>query len=431
MGPHTFEPTTAARSLLPMTHRSPPPPKCLAAAALAALLGAPALPALAATDLPQCLSDLRAQAPKNRVSVADFDRLTGNVQILERVVTSRANQAEVVDAWWDYVPRVVDDRRVRRGRELLQEWAQAMPAIEQQHGVDRNVFTAIWGIESNYGQNQGNLPLLDVWVTRACVEQRPLWRANVYASLRMLRDGLAQPETFVGSWGGAFGLTQFIPTSFEELGTDGDGDGLIDLVGSVPDALASTANHLARRTSWAAGVPPVIEVQLPAALKAGVPELDETLRREDRRAIAQWAAAGATLVGGQPLPQGTAPAALFFPAGARGPAFLVTRNFDALLAYNRSTKYALSVALLAQRIGGAEQTLGTPWPTDDPGLGRDEIQILQELLLARGHAIGNADGIPGALTREAVRAEQRRLGLNEDGRTGLRILEALQREPRS
>ncbi|MCX7893193.1 MAG: lytic murein transglycosylase [Burkholderiales bacterium] len=382
--------------------------------------------AAAADPLRACLAELRAQAPRHRVSAEDFDRLTANVRILERVIASRASQAEVVDLWWDYVPRAVDERRVREGRALAARWAEAMADIEARYGVDRAVFTAIWGVETNYGATRGSLPLLDVWVTRACTEGRPLWRANVYASLRLLAGGTVSPDDFVGSWGGAFGLTQFIPTSFEELAVDGDGDGRVDLVGSVPDALASTANHLARRTRWVPGLPAAIEVRVPAALTRGVRPLAETWRRDDVRTLPQWARAGVAAADGAPLPErGDARATLFFPAGAGGPAFLVTPNFDALLAYNAATKYALSVALLAQRIAGAERTLAQPWPTDDPGLDRDGIRRLQELLLARGHDIGAADGIPGARTREAVRAEQRRLGIPEDGRTGERILRAL------
>jgi lytic murein transglycosylase len=378
----------------------------------------------AADPLPACLAALRAQAPRNDVSLADFDRFTTDAQLLERVVSSRAQQAEVVDAWWDYVPRAVDRQRVEQGRALLGEWQVALEGIEASFGVERSVFTAIWGLESDYGASRGSLPLLDVWVTRACTERRPLWRANVYASIRLLRDEIVSADDLVGSWGGAFGLTQFIPTSYEDLGADGDGDGRVDLVHSVPDALASTANHLARRTRWTAGLPAAMEVEVPKALLAGVPLLDEAWKNKDRRSLAAWRSAGLRALAGHPL-TGEAKASLFFPTGRRGPAFLVSRNFDALIAYNRSTKYALSVALLAQRLGGAEQTLAGEWPTDDPGLGRDGIRALQERLLARGHDIGNADGIPGLRTRDAIRAEQQRLGWAEDGRSSERVLAAL------
>ena len=411
-----------------------PPASCLAtvrirriAVALAAAAWSGALAAQTPESLPGCLAELRAQAPKHRVSTADFDRLTAGVRILERVITSRATQAEVVDFWWDYVPRMVDERRVREGREVLARWHDVLSEIERGYGVDRAIVAAIWGVETSYGAIQGTLPMLDVWVTRACTEERPIWRANVYASLRLLRDGTVAPETFLGSWGGAFGLTQFIPTSYEALGADGDGDGRVDLVGSVPDALASTANHLARRTRWTPGLAPAIEVRVPPSLAGASRGTDETWRRDDVRRFARWARAGVTAVDGSPLPDDAeARGSLFFPAGAEGPAFLLTRNFDALLAYNPSTKYALSVALLARRLAGAERTLERPWPTDDPGLGRDGIAELQALLLARGHDIGVADGILGARTREAIRVEQRRLGLPEDGRAGERVLRALQ-----
>jgi len=391
---------------------------------LSALVLIAIAPARAADPLPACLAELRAQAPKHKVSVKDFDRFTAEAQLLERVVSSRANQAEVVDAWWDYVPRAVDRERVVQGRELLDEWQDLMTGIEERFGVERSVFTAIWGLESDYGASRGSLPLLDVWITRACTERRPLWQANVYASIRLLRDAVVSAEDLVGSWGGAFGLTQFIPTSYEELGVDGDGDEKVDLVHSVPDALASTANHLSRRTRWTTGLAAAMEVEVPERLLAGVPELDETWRQKDRRSLAAWRAAGLKPLAGNEL-AGEAKATLFFPTGSRGPAFLVSSNFDALIAYNRSTKYALSVALLARRLDGTEQTLAGAWPTDDPGLGRDGIRALQEALLARGHDIGTADGIPGLRTREAIRAEQQRLEWTEDGRASERILAAL------
>jgi hypothetical protein len=168
-------------------------------------------------------------------------------------------------------------------------------------------------------------------------------------------------------------------------------------------------------------------VRVPAALAVAARGTDESWRRDDVRPFARWARAGITTPDGSPLlDDAEARGSLFFPAGADGPAFLLTRNFDALLAYNQSTKYALSVALLARRLAGAERTLDRPWPTDDPGLGRDGIAELQTHLLARGHDIGPADGILGARTREAIRAEQRRLGLPEDGRAGERVLRALQ-----
>jgi hypothetical protein len=227
-------------------------------------------------------------------------------------------------------------------------------------------------------------------------------------------------------------MTQFIPTTFFELAADGDGDGKIDLYHSLPDALASTANHLrSRRAQWTRGLPAVIEVRLPPSIAATVPPgADaEFAAPDDRRSLAQWAQQGVTRADGVPLAE-QAPeqqAYLFAPTGAGGPVFLTTTNFDAILHYNRSRKYALAVGVLVNRIEGGPE-LATPWPTDDPGLSRVQIRELQTALLAHGNDIGAADGVPGAKTRDAIALEQQRLGLPVDGRPGRRILDALKQQ---
>jgi membrane-bound lytic murein transglycosylase B len=231
-------------------------------------------------------------------------------------------------------------------------------------------------------------------------------------------------------------MTQFIPTSFYELAADGDGDGRIDLYGSLPDALASTANHLLkRRATWTRGLPAVIEVRVPPAVAATMPASPdaEIMNRDDKRPLSQWAGEGVTRADGTPLssvpmaqPWGSVPAYLFAPTGSQGPVFLATRNFDAILHYNQSHKYALAVSLLTNRLRG-DAGLVTAWPTDDPGLSRAQIKTLQGLLAARGYDIGTPDGIPGSKTRQAVAAEQQRLGLPQDGRVGYKILSALQK----
>lgn len=371
------------------------------------------------------MAQLRAGAPANGVAAADFDRLTAGAARVERTVVARQEQPEFVETWWDYIAKMVDDERVEDGARVLQQQAAALAAIEARFRVDRAVVLAIFGVESNYSGRSGEIPVLDAWLTRACTETNPLWRANVYAALRLLRDGRVDPTHFKGSWSGAFGMTQFIPTSFEALAVDGDDDGRIDLYGSLPDALASTAHHLVNRTAWAFGVAPLIEVRLPPALVATLaPEREQHLSGK-RRSLAQWARLGVKSAPGMPL-RGATVAALFAPAGAAGPHFLVTANFSALLAYNRSTKYALAVGLLAQRLAGGSD-LQAAWPTDDPGLSRRGIRELQTLLIERGHALGAADGVPGERTRAAIRAEQERLQLPVDGRAGRKILLALKR----
>lgn len=225
-------------------------------------------------------------------------------------------------------------------------------------------------------------------------------------------------------------MTQFIPTSFYELAADGDGDGRIDLYNSLPDALASTANHLRkRRAKWTMGLPAVVQVRLPAELAATIPpEPDaEYVGAKDRRTIAQWVQAGVKQGNGAALKLSSGEgeqAYLFAPTGSRGPVFLATVNFDAILHYNQSRRYALAVALLLNRLQD-RPGLATPWPTDDPGLSRAQIKELQDMLYDFGHDVGVPDGIPGAKTREAVRAEQERRNLPQDGRVGKRIYDAV------
>lgn len=386
-------------------------------------------------DTGACLARLRPAASANGIQVADFDTYTQGATLLASTVASARAQPEGRETWWDYLAKTVDEERVADGRKLMAAEAVPLSSIAARYDVDGEVMVAIFGIETNFGRVLGKTRVLDAWLTRACTEGKTLWIKNVYASVRMLRDGLVQPDTFVGSWSGAFGMTQFIPTSYYELAADGDGDGRIDLYGSLPDALASTANHLRkRRAQWTRGLLPVIEVKLPAGVAAGVPAGEEFAGSE-RRTLADWTARGVTRVdggrpdrlrGGEPAPE--SPAYLFAPTGAGGPVFLATRNFDAILSYNSSRKYALAVSLLIDRLRG-EPPIVTPWPTDDPGLSRAEIRELQALLLARGHDIGTPDGIPGSRTRDAVAAEQQRAGLAVDGRVGQRILQTLRQDP--
>ncbi|WP_233146187.1 lytic murein transglycosylase [Pigmentiphaga sp. NML080357] len=398
-----------------------------------AMLAASAAHAQLDTDA--CLARLRPGAPANGIQVADFDTYTQGAALLASTVAAAQAQPEGKETWWDYIAKTVDDERVADGRRLMAAEAGPLTQIADRYEVDGEVLVAIFGIETNYGVQLGKTRVLDAWLTRACTEGKPLWIKNVYASIRLLRDGLVVPETFVGSWSGAFGMTQFIPTSFYELAADGDGDGRIDLYGSLPDALASTASHLRkRRARWTRGLLPVIEVKLPPAVAAAVPAGEEFAGGE-RRSLAEWAKLGVVRAdGGRPdrsrsgEPAPDSQAYLFAPTGAGGPVFLATRNFEAILSYNGSRKYALAVSLLIDRLRG-EPALATAWPTDDPGLSRAEIRELQALLLARGHDVGTPDGIPGGRTRAAVAAEQERAGMAVDGRVGRRILDALRQNP--
>jgi glucose-6-phosphate 1-epimerase len=242
------------------------------------------------------------------------------------------------------------------------------------------------------------------------------FRGEFISVLTLLDRGDITPEQATGSWAGAFGQTQFMPSTYQRLAIDFDGDGRRDLVGSVPDALASTANYL-KRAGWKTGQGWGFEVRLPAGLDASL------AGRKAKRPLAAWAALGLKRADGQAL-AGDTPAGLLLPAGVKGPAFLVQANFDAIYSYNAAESYALAIAQLSDRLRGAP-AMTTPWPTDDAGLSRVERREVQTLLLARGHDIGEVDGMLGSASRTAIKAEQTRLGWPADGRAGQKLLKAL------
>jgi len=260
--------------------------------------------------------------------------------------------------------------------------------------------------------------------TLSCFGRRQeFFRGELLATLKLLQDGDLADPAITGSWAGAFGHTQFMPTTYARIAVDFDGDGRRDLVGSIADALASTAHYL-KRSGWQAGQPWGYEVKLPADFDASL------AGRTSRRPLSDWVARGVLRVDGSAIAPSDARSAVLLPAGKAGPAFLVFRNYDAIYAYNAAESYALAIATLADRLRGGGSGLATPWPTDDPGLSRAQRRELQALLLARGHDIGNADGIIGNATRRAIQAEQQRLGLlPADGRAGRKILDALQPTP--
>ena len=301
---------------------------------------------------------------------------------------------------------------------MLERWRDVLAAVEAKHGVDARTVVAVWGVESDYGRAIGRKEIVRSLATLSCEGRRQaFFKGQLFASLRILADGHVEPERFVGSWAGAFGHTQFMPTTFLESAVDFDGDGRRDVVGTIPDALASTANYL-RRAGWRPGEPWGWEVRLPEGFDASL------AGRTQRRPLSDWIARGVKRVDGRPIDASATPAAILLPAGANGPAFVVLRNFDAIYAYNAAESYALAIAHLSDRLRGGAP-FATPWPTDDPGLSRAERREVQTLLLARGHAIGEADGMIGSITRRAIREEQAKLGMAQDGRAGTKLLGVL------
>lgn len=365
-----------------------------------------------------CLSGLRAEAAAKGVSRTTFDAHAAGLAPDMAVLGFLDAQPEFITPIWDYMAGLVDEECVADGRAMLAEWRAVLARVEAEYAVDAATVVAVWGVESNYGRNFGSRPLLTSLSTLSCFGRRQaFFRGEFFTTLKIIQDGHVAPERLTGSWAGAFGHTQFMPSTFMRLAVDFDGDGRRDLVDSVPDALASTANFL-KRAGWRSDQPWGFEVSLPRGFDtAGA-------GRRNKQPMSDWAARGVRRVDGSPLPAGATPVGLLLPAGQPGPAFLVTRNFDALYSYNAAESYGLAIAHLSDRLRGAGSFV-TAWPTDDPGLSRAERRELQQLLIERGHDIGAADGMIGARTREALKLEQLRLGLTADGRAGQRALVAL------
>jgi len=385
-----------------------------------------AAPALAADDAQwsRCLAGLRSTASAQGIDGATFDRHVGNLQPDASVLALLDAQPEFTTPIWDYLSALVDDERVADGKAMLVQHRPLLDALAQQYGVDAETVVAVWGVESDYGRVTGKRPLLVSLATLSCDGRRQaFFRGELMSLLQLLQAGdLTAEPPLVGSWAGAFGQTQFMPSTYRRLAVDGDGDGRRDLVSSVPDALASTANYLAR-AGWRSGQSWGEEVLLPPGFDTG--KAGRTARRPWRA----WRDSGVREVQGRPshlaAVSDDTPAALLLPAGPKGPAFIVFNNYDAIYAYNAAESYALAIALLSDRLRG-EAGLVTAWPTDDPGLDRARRRELQRLLIARGHDLGSADGILGSSTRRAIQAEQQRLGLQPaDGRAGQSILAAL------
>jgi len=381
-------------------------------------------PAPADPQFTACLAGLQPQAMRQGISAEGFARATGGLQPDSSVLGLLDAQPEFTTPLWDYLAALVDSERIEDGRAMLVTHRALLQQLSAQYGVDPATIVAVWGVESDYGRVFGSRPLLQSLATLSCAGRRQaFFRGELLALLTLIDSGDLRGEGLVGSWAGAFGHTQFMPSTYARIAVDGDGDGRRDLVGSIPDALASTANYL-KRAGWRTGQPWGMEVRVPAGFDA------RTSGRTQRRPLAQWRAAGLRAVdGGALAPAGLgddAAAALLLPAGVQGPALLVFRNYDAIYSYNAAESYALAIATLADRLRGGPGLVAA-WPTDDPGLGRRERRQLQTLLLARGHAIGEVDGMIGTASRRAIQAEQRRLGWSTvDGRAGQRILQALQ-----
>ena len=394
-----------------MTHRLAP-----AAFALALV----ASPAFAQAEWSSCLAGLRSQAAGRGISGQTFDSATSGLAPDMTILELQNNQPEFKTPIWDYLAALVDEERVQDGRAALQRWGSALAAAEARYGVDRHVIAGVWGVESNFGKDGGSRPLVQSLATLSCYgsRRRDYFAGELMATLKIVQAGDIAASDLKGSWAGAFGHTQFMPSTFQRLAVDLDGDGRRDIVASVPDAVGSTANFL-HKAGWQTGLPWGYEVRLPAGFSAGA------LGRKNKRPVAAWAAMGVTRVDGRPL-SGSFPAGIIAPAGLNGPAFLVTRNFDAVYSYNAAESYGLAIAILGDRLRGGPG-IQAPWPTDDPPLTRADRRELQRLLTSRGYDVGEPDGRIGQKTRDAIKDVERRIGMAPTGRPGGKVLGALRK----
>ncbi len=374
----------------------------------------------AAANFRNCLAALWPQAQRRGVSRETFELATRGLEPELKIMELLDAQPEFTRPVWEYLDLLVSEERVQQGRELLAKHRATFEAVERAYGVDRHIIAAIWGIESKYGTQAGERPVLRSTATLACIGRRQdYFRDEFLATLEILQRGDVPAADLKGSWAGAFGPTQFMPTAFKRYAVDFDGDGRRDVVNSIPDVIASTANNL-KRDGWQPGASWGYEVRLP-------PNFDFLLAdRSIRKSLAEWERLGVRRAAGKPFPRPADQAFLLVPAGARGPAFLLIGNFRSILRYNPSESYALAVGHLADRIRGGDPFVQT-WPRDETMLSRTERVEMQERLAALGLYVGEADGRLGAGSRAAVRDFQARAGLVPDGFATAALLERLRR----
>ena len=360
-------------------------------------------------------------ARKSGISRKTYRKAFKDVEPDPEVWEKDAHQPEFKMPVSQYIALGVSDTRIELGAKKLVEMKDLLDDIERKYGVDRYVLIAIWGMETNYGKFMGDKYVIQSLATLGYKGRRTKFgRKQLIQALRILARGDTTPDKMTGSWAGAMGHTQFIPTTYMGSAVDYDGDGKRDIWNTVADALASSANYL-KRSKWQFGQTWGYEVDLPKRFNTRVASLKVV------KSVAQWKKLGIRRSGEKDFPRKGDRASLFLPAGAKGPAFLVLQNFRSIMRYNAATKYALAVGHLSDRIRGYPP-FKRDWPDGVRPLDSDQRRELQKLLISKGHAIGDVDGVIGSKTREAVRAIQKEKGLRADGFPSLKLLEAMRKD---
>jgi membrane-bound lytic murein transglycosylase B len=405
-------------AVLPLPALAEPAPIAPLSAQTQTAAGGQNLPANKTDGLRDWIAAFRPRALAAGITPATLDRAFQDVTYNADVIEKDRNQAEFTRALWDYLDSAVSDARVTNGIAALRANAPLLDRIEATYGVPKEVVVAVWGLESSFGANRGDVPVIGALATLAHDGRRgPFFEAQLIDALRILQSGDVDPDSFTGSWAGAMGHTQFIPSSYQSFAVDFNGDGRRDIWSDDPtDALASTAAYLAK-SGWTKGQPWGIEVTLP-------PGFDyEQAGKITPQPTADWVALGLRSADGGPLPD-HGPASVLLPGGARGAAFLIYPNFRAIERYNTADAYVIAIGHLSDRLKGGPPIRAT-WPRDLRALTGEERRELQERLTAAGHDTRGVDGKIGPNTIAAIRAFQRTVGLVPDGFASTDILDRL------
>ena len=372
----------------------------------------------AAANFRNCLAGLWPLAERRGVSRAVFEANVAGLTPDLRIMDLLDAQPEFTKSFWDYLDLLVNEDRIQNGRAILAQHRATFDAVEKAYGVDRHFIAAIWGVESNYGTQIGERSVIRSTATLACVGRRQdYFREEFLSALEILARGDVKADHLKGSWAGAFGPTQFMPTSFKRYAVDFDGDGRRDVVDSVPDVIASTANNL-KKDGWVAGQTWGYEIVVPEGFNFMLADRSRVM------AVREWERLGIRRAGGKAFPRADDRAYLLVPAGAQGPGFLMLQNFRVIMKYNPAEAYALAIGHLADRLRGGGPFVQA-WPRQERVLTRAERYELQQHLSARGYDVGEPDGRLGGKTRNALRQFQWSVGHVPDGFASAAILERL------
>lgn len=367
------------------------------------------------------VDSFRNDALAQGIAAATFDRAFAPVKLNNRVVELNENQPEFSRAIWDYMDSAVSSDRIEKGRVHMRKFRKSLGRAEDKHGVRPSIITAIWSLESNFGNNLGGFNVIEALATLAFEGRRTAFgREQLIAALKIIQSGDIEPSRMVGSWAGAMGQTQFIPTVFLQYAEDGNGDGRRDLWDTKADVFNSTANYLSNK-GWQQDAPCFDEVKLPEGFDHALADISI------EKPVKDWSALGVSLVNGRSM-QGRegvnkdAAAAILVPGGHKGPAFIAYPNFKAVLAYNNAISYALAICQLSRRLDGGS-SFDTAWPRSETLiLSRNDRLELQTLLEKNGFDVGEPDGVLGKKSREAIRAFQKKQGVPQDGFATMSLL---------